>query len=261
MPVRIGAFFGGLRARLGLSGEQLEVAQRGRILTQQETEILARSRPIAERTCPICGYEGWFGVAGSPARPDAHCPQCHSLERHRQFWLWLERHGPLPVPVLHFAPETVLRERLSKAYGSGYVTADLFEPDMDLVLDLESIALPDASQGTILASHVLEHVDDAKALAELWRILQPGGLLIMGTPVIETWATTYENPEVQSAEERVLHFGQDDHVRYYGRDVRDRVLTAGFEAVEEVVATPEECRRFGLIRGETLFIYRRPRSA
>ena len=41
-------------------------------------------------------------------------------------------------------------------------------------------------------------------------------------PIVEGWASTYENPSIVSEQERHIHFGQFDHVRYYGADIRDR---------------------------------------
>lgn len=40
---------------------------------------------------------------------------------------------------------------------------------------------------------------------------------------------TYEDPSITDPRERYEHFGQSDHVRYYGEDVQDRLATAGFE--------------------------------
>ena len=224
-----------------------------------QASIVERSRPFLPRTCNICGYQGDFADAGRPVRVDALCPRCGSFERHRLFWLWYARTGrPLPAPVLHFAPEPVLRERLSAELPGQYRSADLFEEEADLKLDIEAIELPDASVGTVIANHVLEHVDDRKAFAELRRVLVPGGLLICAVPIIEGWPTTYEDPSITAPEEREIHFGQSDHVRYYGRDFRDRPLEAGFELVEEVVGSPQACIEFGLLRGEVFFVFRRP---
>ena len=70
------------------------------------------------------------------------------------------------------------------------------------VLDIEAIAVPDASYDCVVCSHVLEHVDDAKALCEIYRVLKPGGVALIMLPVIEGWATTYENPHVTSPEDQ-----------------------------------------------------------
>lgn len=236
-----------------------EDIERMRAELASQASIVERSQPYLPRTCNICGYQGFFADAGRPVRVDARCPQCGSFERHRLFWLWYEREGrPLPTPLLHFAPEAILRERLSRDLGEGYVTTDFFEPDVDVKLDIQAIDLPDASQGAIIANHVLEHVDDRRALAEMFRILRPGGLLICAVPMIEGWPTSYEDDSITDPQQREIHFGQSDHVRYYGRDFRDRPPAAGFELVEEVFGSPQECLEFGLMRGEVFFVYRRP---
>ena len=140
-----------------------------------------------------------------------------------------------------------------KARATEYQSADLMRRDCDLQLNLERIELPDQSVDTIVASHVLEHVDDRAALGEIHRCLRPGGTAIIMIPIVEGWKTTYENAAVTAEDERNLHFGQHDHVRYYGADVRDRIRQVGFE-LEEYSASGENCVKFGLMRGETVFI-------
>ena len=166
-------------------------------------------RPIEKRTCPLCGYYGWFGPMGIRPRIDAMCPNCESLERHRLFYLGCERNqiienGRFLDPVIHFAPEKVL-ERYIRPRCNDYKTADLFAP-ADLKLNLESIDLEDESVGTVIANHVFEHVDDKKAAGEVHRILKPGGILIASVPIVEGWDDTYEDPSVTSKRDRC---GQD----------------------------------------------------
>jgi ubiquinone/menaquinone biosynthesis C-methylase UbiE len=100
---------------------------------------------------------------------------------------------------------------------------------------------------------VLEHVDDTKALAEIYRVLKSKGVALIMLPVIEGWARTYENPRVKTAEERKRHYGQADHVRYYGADIRDRIKAAGF-ALDEFTAEGEDVLTYALQRGEKVFI-------
>ena len=71
-------------------------------------------------------------------------------------------------------------------------------------------------------------------------------------PVIEGWAQSYENTAVGTVAERVLHFGQWDHVRFFGADVRKRIVTAGF-ALDEFTATGEDSVTYRLLRGEKVF--------
>jgi hypothetical protein len=58
---------------------------------------------------------------------------------------------------------------------------------------------------------------------------------------------------VLTPEERKHHYGQSDHIRYYGADVRDRIRAAGF-ALEEFTAEGEDVLTYALQRGEKVFI-------
>lgn len=210
------------------------------------------------RTCSVCGYRGRLQAAGRPRRIDARCPKCGSAERYRLLALWLDRHGGAlrTARMLHFAPEKGLTKLLKARVGS-YQSADLTAGRADLVRNIEAIAEPDASFDCVVCSHVLEHVDDRRALNEVYRVLKPGGIALIMLPVIEGWSKTYENKAVVTPEGRTRHFGQSDHVRYYGADVRDRIRAAGFR-LEEFTAECEDVLTYGLQRGEKVFIATKP---
>ena len=215
--------------------------------------VLNAIRPLRERTCPICGYHGYFGNFGRPPRIDAQCPECGALERHRLFWLWFKGDkSKLDDPILHFAPETILVNKFRKLY-SKYWTADLFAK-ADLKLNIEGIDLEKGSVNTVICNHVLEHVSDKKALDEIYRVLSDKGRLVCSSPIIEGWEHTYEDESVTKASERRVHFGQHDHLRYYGRDFRDKLRAAGFINIEEVTAEGRDIIDYGLLRGEKVFI-------
>ncbi|MEM9404420.1 MAG: methyltransferase domain-containing protein [Acidobacteriota bacterium] len=217
---------------------------------------------ICERECPACGFVGNFLAFGHPPRIDALCPACNSLERHRLLLLALSR-GEIgfsapesELSMLHFAPEGVLKERFQATFGT-YVTADLFRDDVDKRLNMEEIEEPDGSYDVVVASHILEHVDDFKASCEIRRILRAGGLLIAMVPMIEGWDTTYENEGVRTDEDRLKHFGQEDHVRYYGADFPERIERSGLTCEKQIAADGEDCLRYSLIRGEKIFLFRK----
>jgi SAM-dependent methyltransferase len=201
--------------------------------------------PRVRKKCPICLYYGFFR---------AICPQCESLPRHRLFWLWWNKNKhKIKTPVLHFAPDESLSRSLRSFYGRYYKTADLFK-NSDLKLDLENLSIESKKVGTIICHHVLEHVDDRQALKEINRVLVEGGTFICSVPIIEGWEETYENNLLVSAKERQEHFGQDDHLRYYGRDFRGRLTASGLSIEEEYVATPSRSVQYALERGERIFI-------
>jgi hypothetical protein len=205
--------------------------------------------------CNICAFDGFFCPTGWPPRPDAQCPQCSSLERHRLFKMWFDEHGQRLAgsKLLHFAPEQSITSFVRPSVEE-YVTADLSPGRADLVLNIEEIDQPDTYFDAIICFHILEHVDDRKALSELHRILKPGGALLLMFPIVEGWNATYENPEITSPDDRFLYFGQANHVRFYGADARNRIRAAGFALSEFTADGPEQIIRHGLMRGEKLFM-------
>ena len=208
--------------------------------------------------CPCCEKMVTLLPFGTPPSFGVECPNCGSFNRHRLLWHHQKRETIIRPEdnVLHFAAENVIR-RLVEPIVKSYKRADILPQFGDIVLNIEHIDLPENSFDTVICSHVLEHVDDRKALSEIFRILTPGGRLVALIPIIDGWEKTYENPAITSERDRDLHFGQYDHIRYYGRDFRDRVKAAGFQ-LTEYGATGLECALYGLQRGESVFVCTKP---
>ncbi|MEM9145586.1 MAG: methyltransferase domain-containing protein [Pseudomonadota bacterium] len=215
-------------------------------------ERAAREGP--DCLCPICGYQGRF----APVRhkPSIWCPQCDSRPRHRLLKLWFDRGLRLAegASVLHFAAESWVRVDLEQR-GARYRSADITD-QFDLQLDMTTIELPEASVDMVIANHVLEHVDDAKALAEIHRILRPGGQALLTVPMVEGWDETYEDASLDKVL-RTRRYGDPDHLRFYGQDLRDRIRAAGF-TLSEFAATEPDVSTHALHRGERIFIGTKP---
>ena len=203
--------------------------------------------------CPCCSYTGIFEAYGHPPRYGSLCPSCGSLERHRLLMLYNKTENLFfGKDIFHFAPEPFLSHIISQK-AKRYLTADYAANRADLTLNIEKIEQPDEGWDIILCCHVLEHVNDQMALAELNRILRKNGRLLIMVPVIEGWDKTYENSAIVTIKDKQLHFGQFDHVRYYGRDFRNRLKDAGFN-FNEYTAFGADCAEYGLLRGEKIFI-------
>jgi SAM-dependent methyltransferase len=217
------------------------------------------------RFCPVCERSvRRFLCAGNPSRPDARCPLCQSLERHRLVWRFFETHTDLFEPrrkrMLHIAPEPELEARLRCLGHLDYVTADLHDPRAMVRMDVSDIAERDGAYDVIYCSHVLEHVlDDRRAMRELCRVLKPGGWSVLNVPI--TAERTVEDPSITDPAERERLFGQADHVRRYGSDYIDRLRAAGFEVrafrPEEVLGA-EDMRRLAVPCREQVFFCTRP---
>jgi len=210
-------------------------------------------------TCPCCGgsYSRFLPHRG---RPFAKCPGCGSLERHRVLWLFLERETDIfrrSGAMLHIAPEYALQRRFAALPRLHYVSGDIDSPLADHIVDVMDIPFADGSFDFLICNHVLEHVeDDRRALAEIERVLAPGGWAILMCPVDNSRATTLEDPRAVTPEDRHRVFGQGDHVRLYGRDYADRLAAAGFTVrVERYVEAcgSSSVARFGLRREDDAF--------
>ncbi|MEK7537597.1 MAG: class I SAM-dependent methyltransferase, partial [Patescibacteria group bacterium] len=212
--------------------------------------------------CPCCG--GYFRSllpAGVVRRPNACCPRCGSLERHRLIWLYVQRRTDLLTKshrVLMVAPEETLQRKLRGRPNLEFLSIDLESPLAMRRMDITRLELPDASYDVIFCNHVFEHIpEDRAAMRELRRVLKPGGWAILQTPVDRARATTDEDPAIVDPSERLRRFGQADHVRRYGRDFFNRLRQAGW-AVERNSFVhelrPEEIASYALWPDEELII-------
>ncbi len=126
-------------------------------------------------------------------------------------------------------------DELRQVHSIGAVMRDDGEISDDVVLetangDATMLPFADASFDRIIASEVMEHInDDTGALAELTRVLRPGGVLAVTIPARFPericWALSddYHAPNQPGG-----------HVRIYGNgELRARMAAAGLEPIDE----------------------------
>lgn len=184
--------------------------------------------------CPCCnGDFRRFLPFGNPERKNALCPKCSSLERHRLLWLFFRDRTNLfseKLKVLHFAPEYIFQKKLRSMNNIDYISADISSPLAMVKMDITCIPYEDNYFDVILCNHVLEHIiDDIKAIRELYRVLKPGSWAIIQSSIDFGRERTFEDFNIKLPQDRKKAFGQDDHVRIYGRDYIDRLKNIGFE--------------------------------
>lgn len=252
-------------------------------ITRKVLELSARI-PLGFHECVICGhsiarflpYRG--GGAGGGALMHAlnivgsdvnnfSCPWCYSHDRERHLYLYMLMAGIFSFltgkRVLHFAPEMHLSRIIEKAGPDLFVKCDLhpWAPDM-IKVDLLELPYADSYFDLLIANHVLEHVtDDRRAVAEIARVLKPGGFAILQTPYSDILLRTWEDAGINSKALRLEFFGQEDHLRLFGKDIFDRIEKQGLQS--KVLSHDEllgdYCtRRFGLNEREPFFLFEKP---
>lgn len=164
------------------------------------------------------------------------CPCCGANDRDRHLRLYLEHSGIAEAMrgarILHFAPEPPLVSWIGSLGPSLHVLADLYPSKPEIRrIDLEAVPFEDGSFDFVIANHVLEHVAHLnRATQEIARILAPGARAILQTPWCMGLDSTLEDAAVQSESARLHLYGQEDHVRLFGKDVYKRIAAGGLTA-------------------------------
>lgn len=177
--------------------------------------------------CNICNFK--MSKFVKLENQDQLCPKCASLGRTRRLWSLLEDEIK-GKKILHFSPSKSLKNKLESLDDIEYITTDyLGEFEAMKQLNIESIDEPNEEYDLIICFHVLEHIEnDTKAMEELHRILKHGGMCLIQTPFKD--GEIYENDAIKTVEERLIHFGQEDHLRIYSVEgLMNRLRNAGFK--------------------------------
>jgi SAM-dependent methyltransferase len=205
--------------------------------------------------CPYCHWTGWrFLSGGLERRPNRLCPQCRAVERSRMIPLVLKREVTHPAPVvLELAPISCLTQYLTSRPGWRYVSSDIASPAAMVRADLCSMPFPSNTFDLIICFHVLEHIhDDGAAFREIGRLLTRDGIALICVPL--RGDVTQEGAPREDWERL---YGQNDHVRYYGIDIEQRMKSAGLRVKRidtHSYFTPAELDRHAL-RGDDRYLF------
>lgn len=130
--------------------------------------------------------------------------------------------------VLHISPEYCVG-LIFKARARQYVRADYSTADCEVRQDATKMPFRTGGFDLVICCDTLEHIpDDRAAIAEIHRVLRPGGVAILTVPQNDTAVDTYEDPRIVTAEDREREYGQWDHVRNYGSEFERRLAEVGF---------------------------------
>lgn len=191
--------------------------------------------------CDVCR---WTGPAfDGPAHVElSTCPACGANGRDRFLHWCLRERVDLNagLRIIECSPRMGEGYRAAMATWFFYRTSDydMRQHRGNVQLDLQAIDLPDDCLDVMLCAHVLEHVPDTdKALAELHRVLAPGGHLLLQVPVLQATTAPPTEPE---------YHGDNTPVFWrFGFDLTARLRDTGFKADLLCTASLAEAVRNG----------------
>lgn len=224
----------------------------------QAGEVFRNRRSVH---CPVCGWKGnrfYPMFDGRHVRPGALCPRCGSFERHRLFHVFLARRTDVfqrPMELLDVAPSRGLRDCFLRSPNINYLSIDPESPLAMRKENLTRLTFPEGSFDAVICLHVLEHIeDDARAIAEVYRVLRPGATAYLQSAWDENMETAREFGRADPAE--------SGHWRLYGRDLVHRVTAAGFAVRLDRFAFDlplGEIARLGVVP-ESILVARKPQA-
>ena len=184
-----------------------------------------------QHLCNICEFKSSHFERLPNA--DLLCPNCGSLSRDRRLWeLISTAYLQSNILILDFSPSRSLFRKWKEVTNVKHIASDLSGDFIaDVSYDITQIPEKDAQFDLIICYHILEHVvDDIKAMSELFRVLKPNGTVLIQTPFKD--GEIYEDYAITSESERLIHFGQEDHVRIYSVDgLKKRLESVGFSII------------------------------
>lgn len=225
--------------------------------------------------CNICGSEisGFLRggesydiftqhhIIGGGIRENCICPRCGSYDRTRWCKDVIMNYTNMlntSCRILHFAPEASLYEIIKENELADYYCGDIERKIVNNTIDVTDMEqFNDSTFDYIIVNHVLEHVMDyKKALLELKRVLKQNGSIIMSFPIC-TDMPTIECTEEMTEKDRIINFGQKDHVRLFGNDFKKLIESQGLKVT---IATPnkeydsEQIQYYGFIQDDVILV-------
>lgn len=215
---------------------------------------LLRPREMAVRfdRCPYCGPTLFVRLRREAI--GVRCVRCAASAIHLVIGWALREHvpdlarrdvcelsarGPLAAFLKRAANSAALSEYFADAEPGSYRNGIRCE-------DVQRLTYADASFDLVTHTEVLEHVpDDARAFAELHRVLRPGGAMLFTVPLYGGYPTVerarLRGDAVEHLLEPAYHIDplRGDGIlafRDYGLDIVERLHAAGF--VDASIVTP-----------------------
>ena len=202
------------------------------------------------------------GVPTKGLRVNAACPICGSYDRERFLNYILENYSAIyseNYHILHVAPEKNIKGKFD-GKNPNYITGDIQFGKADQVVDLTDMKsqFDDNFFDYIICSHVLQDIVNEKdAFNEIKRVLKKDGLLILSIPICFQMSKTLENHNSTFPIERLIYFGNRNHVRMYGNDYLNRLNDFGFTVQQfqaNKILSPDEIQQNRFIGGDLVML-------
>lgn len=221
---------------------------------------------VAEGLCSICKTSRTMRFRTNPGKisfygglePDwtetGDCSGCGIINRQRAFHAFAEAIPDRERKTAYISERrtpafSLLRTLFAKMTGSEYMGPDrvggrtYFLPKRTPFLrheDLTRLSFADESMDVVMSQEVLEHVPNySKALAEKFRILKPGGVMLCTAPFFPLYDATIVRAEVTSEGQIIHHHPPVYHANPvstdgslcfndFGWDLLDTMRSVGF---------------------------------
>lgn len=265
---------------LRVSVRRAQRATEARILVPDQPFSLAACCIACETEQPLEVDWRWSyevsGVRVPNWREHLRCPGCGLNNRMRAAVHYLlqtgsDRPGPIYIaealtPLARFLVRKVPDCRTSEYLGAQATPGAVVDGVRHE--DLSSLSFGDTTFAAVMAFDVLEHVPDWKAaIAELYRVLRPGGMLLLTAPFETSRLKTLQRAVVDARGE-IIHLTVPEYhfdplrpegalaFSLFGWDLLSSMRAAGFR---DVVAETYWSLRYGYLGADQmLFVARRP---
>lgn len=195
--------------------------------------------------CPICGRRVFVELGGNETL--VRCLGCRATPITLALVAAVARHfGPVRGRAVYELGSRGALVRHLRRSGAKLTLSEYFDdvaPGQSRngirCEDVQSLSFADASFDLVTSTEVLEHVpDDARAFAEIRRVLVPGGMTIFSVPLSGGEQTV---ERARATPDGIVHLLPPEYhgdrlrgrnavlaYRTYGRDIVGRLVAAGF---------------------------------
>ncbi|HUF54168.1 MAG TPA: class I SAM-dependent methyltransferase [Dehalococcoidia bacterium] len=225
---------------------------------REYTHPLCEGGVLHDGECNICGSrQGFCYTTANHPREGYHCLDCGSSARDRQLiktlGLALGMSGPLEswprqaLTLLETSGYRATPSRLNAKFRYINLMYESMGIDNCVQGNLSCLGLGDDSLDILLTSDVFEHVrEDEPAWREVYRVLKPGGYVLLQVPALGEFATTQVRVELRGDEDVFLmepeyHAENTLVYRNYGNDLIESLRKLGFAVVAMRWRDPAHC--------------------